>query len=368
MVYKTYKYRIYPNKEQETLIQKTFGCCRFVYNQTLQRRKEVYEKENKTLSRIDCNNYCNRELKNKYPWLKEVDKHALTSSIFNMDNAYQKFFNEHLGYPKFKSKHESRKSYRTYFNNNNISVDFELNKIKLPKLKTIKAKLHRKFDGKIKSATVLQVPSGKYYVCILVETQHEKEESTGCIIGIDLGIKDLVITSDGEKYANIKAIEKYENKLVKEQRKLSRKKKCSKNWEKQRIVVTKIHEKIRNSRIDNLHKISHKLIVENQVIISEDLTVSNMVKNHNLARAISDCGWYELLKQLEYKSMWNERQYIKIDKFYASSQMCSCCGYQNSDIKNLSIRKWVCPNCKIEHDRDINAARNILAEGIKQIS
>ena len=183
---KAYKYRIYPNNEQKVQIAKTFGCCRFVYNQTLAYRKERYEKEKKSASKTDCNNYCNRELKKKYEWLKEVDKFTLTNAIYNMDSAYQKFFKEHAGYPKFKSKHDSHKSYTTNFTNGNIAVDFENGKVKLPKLKEVKAKLHKHFSGQIKSATVSQVPSGKYYVSILVETEHEELEHVKKNIGLDL--------------------------------------------------------------------------------------------------------------------------------------------------------------------------------------
>lgn len=362
---KGYKYRIYPNKQQEEQIQKTFGCCRFVYNQTLSYRKDKYDKGKGSMNKTSCNNYVNQVLKKEYEWLKEVDKFALTNSVYHIDNAYQKFFKEHTGFPKFKSKHNHYKSYTTNFTNGNIEISFGNQKIKLPKLKWVKAKVHREFVGKIKSATISQVPSGKYFVSILVETEHIPMESTGCAIGFDLGIKDLLITSDGEKKENPKHIKKYENKLAKEQRKLSHKKKGSKNWDKQRIKVTRVHEKIHNTRVDNLHKISHKLISENQVIVSEDLAVSNMVKNHNLAKAISDCGWSELTRQITYKSDWNNRQYVKIGRFTKSSQPCHVCGYINQNTKDLSVREWTCPQCGTVHDRDINAAINILNEGLR---
>ena len=365
---KAYKYRIYPNNEQKVQIAKTFGCCRFVYNQTLAYRKDTYEKEKKSISKIDCNNYCNRELKKEYEWLREVDKFALTNAIYNMDSAYQKFFKEHTGYPKFKSKHDSHKSYTTNFTNGNIIVDFETGKVKLPKLKEVRTKLHRDFNGQIKSATVSQVPSGKYYVSILVETEHEELLHTKQNIGVDLGIKDLCITSDGRKYENPKAIEKYERKLAGLQRQLAHKEKGSNNYYKKKKQIALCHEKIGNTRKDYLHKISHEIISENQVIVSENLQIKNMVKNHHLAKAITDVSWHELTRQLEYKAEWNKRKYIKIDTFYASSQICSICGCQNAEIKNLSVREWICPVCGAKHDRDVNAAKNILAEGLRQIA
>ena len=339
---KAYKYRIYPTNEQKEQIAKTFGCCRFVYNRTLAYRKEAYEKEKKNVNKTNCNNYCNQVLKKEYGWLKEVDKFALTNAIYNMDAAYQKFFKEHTGYPKFKSKHDGHKSYTTNFTNGNITADFDGRKVKLPKLKEVKAKLHRNFIGQIKSATVSQMPSGKYYVSILVETEHVELTHTDQNTGIDLGIKDLCITSKGKKR--------------------------SQNYNKIKKKIALCHEKITNSRKDYLHKISHEIISENQVIVSENLQIQNMVKDHHLAKAISDVSWYELTRQLEYKAKWNGRKYIKIDTFYASSQLCSVCGYKNTEIKDLSIREWSCPVCGAKHDRDINAAKNILAEGLRQIA
>ncbi len=369
---KSFKYRLYPNKEQELQLQNTFGCSRFVYNTMLDYKINQIKNGNKKVSKIDCNNYSNQVLKNKYEWLRVVDKFALTNAIYNMDNAFRKYYKEHRGYPKFKSKKEHRQSYTTncVYNTSKptIEVSFENNKVKLPKLKWVKAKVHREFEGKIKSATISQVPSGKYFVSILVETEHIPIESTGRLVGIDLGIKDLLITSDGHKFDNKKLTKKYENKLAKEHRKLSHKVKGSKNWDKQRIKVAKIYEKISNIRKDYLNKISHQLINENQVIVSEDLAVSNMLKNHHLAKAIQDCGWYELTRQLQYKSNWNNRQYIKINRFIKSSQTCHVCNYINVKVKNLAVRKWICPACGTVHDRDINAAINILNEGLKIIN
>lgn len=372
-IFKSYKYRIYPDKEQCTLIQKTFGCCRFVYNNVLSYRNDVFRNQKNYIGKFECTKYMVDILKSEFEWLREVDKYSLQNSIFDMDIAYQKFFKKQGGFPKFKSKHERNRSYTTnccYPKHTvpNIEVSFERKRIKLPKLKWIKAKISRTFGGRIKSVTVSQTASGKYFVSILAEEEQIELPKSEKSVGIDLGIKDLVITSDGKKSDNLKLIKKYEDKLSREQRKLSHKKRGSKNREKQRIKVAKIHEKIANARNDYLHKISRKLINENQVIVSEDLSVSNMVKNHNLAKAISDCGWGELTRQLQYKAEWYGRTYIKIGRFIPSSQMCHVCCYQNKETKDLSVRKWICPQCGAEHDRDINAAINILHEGLKQIA
>jgi len=285
-----------------------------------------------------------------------------------MDSAYQKFFKEHAGYPKFKRKHDNHKSYTTNFTNGNISADFENGKIKLPKLKEVKAKLHRTFSGQVKSATVSQVPSGKYDVSILVETEHTAILGEDGQVGLDLGIKDFCITSDGRKYDNPKTLARQERKLKKLQRQLAHKEKRSNNYDKTKKQIALCHEKIANTRKDYLHKLSHEMISENQVIVTEDLQIRNMVKNHHLAKSISDVSWYELTRQLAYKAVWNGRMYIKIDTYYASSQICSVCGCQNAGTKDLSVREWICPVCGAKHDRDINAAKNILAEGLRQIA
>ncbi len=329
-------------------------------------RQEAYEKTKKKLSRFDCMNWVNNYLKNNYPWLKEVDSRALISSVEDMDIAYQRFFKKLSNFPKFKSK-KGRQSYRTVFINNNIEIFFEQNKIKLPKLKWIRCKCHRTFKGKVKSATIMQNSSKKYFVSILVETEHIPLpiKNSDKAIGFDLGIKDFLITSDSKKIENPKYLKKYQNRLAKEQRKFAHKQKGSKNFQKQKIRVARVYEKISNSRKDFLHKVSHKLIYENQIIVSENLNISEMLKNPRLAKQIFDCSWSEFVQQLEYKALWNNRVYIKIDRYFKSSQTCCICGFINSNVKDLSVRRWQCPRCETLHDRDINAAKNILKEGLR---
>ena len=370
---KGYKYRIYPTKEQEIQLNKTFGSCRFVYNQLLAKKIELYKEEQKSLSKTDCNNYCNRELKKEYLWLKEVDKFALTNSIYDLDSAYQNFFrrikkgSKELGFPKFKSKRNHNYSYKTNFTNNNIKVDFDNNKIQSPKLKWIKCKLHRKFKGKILFATISKTPSNKYFVSFNVEVEHEIISKNNNMIGFDLGIKEFLIDTNNNHIDNPRVLKQYEDKLTKLQRQLAHKDKGSNNFKKQCVKIARVHEKITNIRKDFQHKLSNEIIKDNQIIISEDLQISNMVKNHNLAKAIQDVAWGEFTRQLQYKAEWNNRIYHKINPWFASSQLCSECGAKNKEVKCLSIREWVCPDCGAIHQRDENASKNILRQGLLEL-
>ena len=365
---KAYKYRIYPNKQQQELIQKTFGCCRFVYNYYLDKRIQAY-KENKTsLNYYDCANDI-KNLKTEFEWLKEVDAISLQSSLKNLDYAYQKFFKEHGGFPKFKSKKNHRHSYKTKCINNNIQ--FLNNHIKLPKLGWVKTRDKQVPERRILNATISQDPSGKYY-CSLCCTDIEINPlpQTNNQVGIDLGIKDFAITSDGVKYSNPKYLQQSLDKLAKLQRELSRKTRGGSNWNKARIKVARQYEKIANQRRDFLQKLSTELIRENDVICIEDLSISEMIQDNkkDMRRNIGDVSWYEFSRQLQYKADWYGRKVIKVDRYFASSQICSCCGKRFSIAKDLGVREWICPNCKSVLDRDVNAAINILNEGLKQIA
>jgi putative transposase len=369
---KSYKYKIKPNEEQKVLLNKHFGSIRFAYNYFLNKRKFEYETNKQTLNYND-NSATLTKLKKleEFKWLKEINSQSLQHSLKGLDDAYNSFFKKRTGFPKFKSKHTKNSFKVPQF------VKVKDGKLIIPKFKEpIKMIQDRRFKGEIRQCTLSKSPTNEYFVSILVETDHKKFEKTphaygwypyippGKEVGIDLGIKDFVITSDGYKYKNNRWINKYAKKLKEHQKHLSRKAKGSNRYNKQKLKVAKIHKKITNSRVDNLHKVSTELIKKYDVIYLEDLNIKGMIKNHKLAKHIADASWGRFLIFLEYKANWNDKEIIKIDRFFPSSKQCNNCGYINQNLK-LKTREWVCLSCGEKHDRDLNASKNILKEGIK---
>lgn len=364
-----YIFRLYPTNKQIELIEKSFGCSRYIYNYFLSKNKNyinAYESIKEIPNLIKENS-----------WLSEVDSCLLRCSIFNLEDSFKRYSKNLGNYPKFKSKNKTKPSYRT--NNitstykgkiyNSISIDLEKRIVKIPKIKEIKIRGYRnikEINGRIINATIYKEAS-KYYISICVEEIVTISNIIPSkIIGIDLGIKDLVITSDGETIENKKYIEKYEKKIKGLNRWLARTKVGSKNRYKIKKKIQAVYKKLKNARKYLLHSISNKLIKENDIIVTEKLQINKMVQKKNISKKIYDASWYELIRQLEYKSKWKNKQFYQIEEYYPSSQICNRCGYQEKKIKDLSIRKWECPKCTNQNERDINASINIMFEGIKK--
>ena len=361
MILRAYKYRLFTTKEQEVLLAKHFGCSRWIYNYALDKKIKSYQQEKKSLSRFEIQKDLPALKKAEdTEWLKEVNSQTLQASLENLDKAFTKFFRDKKGFPKFKSKKDNRQSFSVPQNG---IVDFETNTISLPKFKTpIKCKLHRKFEGNSKTVTVSKTPTGKYFISVLVEVNEElpvlKPIDENKAVGIDLGIKTFAVLSNGEEIQNPKHLRSALKRLKKQQRRVSKKVKGSKNRKKAVKKLAKMHEKVSNRRNDFLHKVTAKLVLEHDTLCLETLKASNMIKNHKLAQALSDISIGRFNEILEYKAKWNGVNILRIGQFTPSSRMCTC-GVVNKELK-LSDRKWVCQSCgEIHHNRDELAARNI---------
>ena len=363
LVQKAVKVQIYPRESDKELLAKHFGVRRFIFNKFLEIRQKEYLENKISIGYNACSALVTEMKKQpEYEWLNEVNSQSIQAALKDLDGAYDKFFRKISKFPKFKSKHNSRQSFKVpQF----AKVDWESKTLKIPKFKT-PFKFRGKYSGeliKINSVTISKNASGKYFASIQGEFEIPEKESTGEIIGVDLGIKSLLIDSNGTEIKNERFLKKALKKIKYEQRQLSKKKKGSNSRNKQRKVLAKQYQKVTDQRNNYLHQVSTKLINDNQVIVLEDLAVKNMVKNHKLAQAISDVSWGSLVSMLKYKAMWYNRQVIQMDRFYPSSKTCSNCHHLMPSM-DLSIREWACPSCGIEHDRDVNAAKNILRQGL----
>ena len=355
------EFRLYPKRWQEGLLARNFGCVRWVYNHFLEEKIKVYKETGQSLSYCKCSKMLT-ELKKREDtaWLAEVDSTALQQSLRDLDRAYQNFFRaKSIGFPNFKKK-KSRKTYRTI-----AAKIVDDSHVWIPKVGLVKARISRPVKGRITSATIKQTSSGKYFIVFTcVDIPEPPKSKTGKAVGIDLGIKSMVATSDGEKINGVADTRKLDKKLARQQRELSRKKKGSNNRNKQKIRVAKVYEKIADKRKDHLHKVTAKLISENQVVCAETLNVAGMMKNHHLAKSIAMQSFATILGFLEYKAGERGKIFVQVDRWFASSKTCHSCGVK-ANAMSLNIRSWKCENCGAKHDRDINAAKNILEEGIR---
>jgi len=362
---RTYRFRLNPNMEQIELLSKHFGCSRFVYNYFLNQRKEQYKLTGKSDNYYaQAKTLTNLKKQEETAWLKEVNAQTLQFAIRSLEAAYNNFFKKRAKYPKFKSKH-SKNSFTVP-----QAASVAGGRLFIPKFKEgIKCRVHREVKGKIGKVTITKTPSGKYFVSVFTEEEYITPlKKTGKSIGVDMGLKDFLVTSDGETFKNNRYTRRYECKLAKAQQHLSRKKKGSRGFENQRLKVARLHEKIANSRADYLHKCSISLVRRYDTICIEDLNVKGMVKNHHLSKSISDASWGKFVSMLTYKAEWNDKKVVKVDRFFPSSQTCNVCGYVSKQTKDLSVREWECPHCHTHHDRDVNAAINILRFGLNNIS